>query len=127
MLAGSERHNTERKLTMDKLNTTTGEHSGGSPVRLGDYVLATAYSDADPQDPWRIGFIVRIIETWCPRSKDNSRTYIVGEQDATWTDHREYCHARKITPGEGRAYIEANDQGYRSQPGTDATTQKDAK
>jgi hypothetical protein len=94
----------------EELNTTTGEHSGGSPVRLGDYVLATAYSDADPQDPWRIGFIVRIIETWRPRSKDNSRTYIVGEQDATWTDHREYCHARKITPGEGQAYIEANDQ-----------------
>ena len=31
-------------------------------VRLGDYVLATKYSDRDPGDPWRVGYVVRIIE-----------------------------------------------------------------
>ena len=72
-------------------------------VSLGDYVLATKYSDCDPQDPWRVGFVVRII------TDKRGETYIIGEQDGTWNDFREYRHAKKITADEGRAWLEAND------------------
>ena len=71
-------------------------------VSLGDYVLATKYSDFDPQDPWRVGYVVRIIKD------KRGETYIVGEHDGTWSDFREYKHCRKITPEQGKAWIEAN-------------------
>jgi len=83
-------------------------------VRLGDYVHAAKYSDYDPADPWRIGFVVRIIETWKPHPKFPAEirlTYIIGEQNGTWSDFREYSHAKKITAEEGRAFLESNPTG----------------
>jgi dTDP-D-glucose 4,6-dehydratase len=65
-----------------------------------DYVLATKYSDGDPGDPWRVGFVVRII------ADKRGETYIVGEQDGTWNDFREYKHVKKITSDEGKARLE---------------------
>lgn len=66
-----------------------------SEIKLGDYVHASKYSDRDPNDPWRIGFVVRIID----------ERYIIGEFDGSFTDHREYRHAKKITPDEGEAWL----------------------
>lgn len=80
-------------------------------VRLGDYVHAAKYSDYDPNDPWRIGFVVRIHETWKPHptlATEIRRTYTIGEKDGTWSDFREYNHAKRITAEEGRAFLEAN-------------------
>ena len=68
-------------------------------VSLGDYVLASKYSDRDPQDPWRVGFVVRII------IDKRGETYIIGEQDGTWNDFREYRHATKITAAAGDAWV----------------------
>jgi hypothetical protein len=81
-------------------------------VRLGDYVLATKYSDCDPNDPWRVGFLVRIIHTW-----NKPDRFIVGEQNGTWSDFYEYLHAKKITAEEGREWIEANTEASRDEGG----------
>ena len=71
-------------------------------ICLGDYVLASHFKDADPYDPWRIGFVCRIITTW----KGESTGYIIGEQDGTWEDNRQYNHARKIAKNKGKKWIE---------------------
>ncbi len=80
-------------------------------VRLGDYVLASKYSDRDPGDPWRVGYVVRIIDWWRPHPKlptKIEKRYIIGEADGTWSDFREYAHCLHITPEEGKAWLEAN-------------------
>jgi len=82
-------------------------------VSLGDYVLASKYSDRDPQDPWRVGFVVRIIRTWRPHLTMPTKietSYIIGEQNGTWSDFREYKCAKKVTAAEGKEWLEANDR-----------------
>lgn len=74
-------------------------------INLGDYVLASKYRDCDPGDPWRVGFVVRIITTL---SRSRSTTYIIGEADGTWSDFREYNYALKITPEAGKSWIRAH-------------------
>ena len=81
-------------------------------VSLGDYVLASKYSDRDPQDPWRVGFVVRIIRTWRPHPTMPTKietSYIIGERNGTWSDFREYKCAKKITAAKGKEWLEAND------------------
>lgn len=73
-------------------------------AKLGDYVLASKYSDRDPQDPWRVGFVCRIIRTWEPMA-GGILTYVIGNQNGTWADFREYRHCKRITPSEGRDWI----------------------
>lgn len=91
-------------ITVARDSGTECAHAGSldGMVSLGDYVLATKYSDRDPGDPWRVGFVVRII------NDKRGETYIIGDQDGTWSDFREYKHAKKITWDEGKAWIEAN-------------------
>ncbi len=69
-------------------------------IALGDYVLASKYADADIGDPWRIGFVCRIIHTW--KRQDS---YVIGSENGTWSDMREYRHVRKITPKEGTVML----------------------
>lgn len=69
-------------------------------VCLGDYVLASKFHDCDPLDPWRVGFVVRIIHTW-----NRDTRYIIGEANSTWSDFYEYRYCRKITPEQGKAWI----------------------
>lgn len=96
-----------------ELNQTANRDSGSldALVSLGDYVLATKYSDCDPGDPWRVGYVVRII------TDKRGETYIVGNHDGTWNDFREYNHCRKITPEQGWAWIEANGGAKRPEAG----------
>jgi hypothetical protein len=94
-----------RKANAPKRKRLRSSDSLERLVSLGDYVLATKYADANPNDPWRVGFVVRIIDTW-----RRERTYVIGEADGTWTDFREYKHARKITQQEGREWVEANSE-----------------
>lgn len=77
-----------------------------SKIDLGDYVLASRWSDHNPMDPWRVGFVVRIIETWQPHTNDTSLRYVIGEQNGTWQDRREYKYAKRITPEFGRDWID---------------------
>jgi hypothetical protein len=69
------------------------------PIELGDYVLATKYSDEDPNDPWRVGFVCKIVV------RREGVYYVVGEEDGTCVDKREYRHARKITQEEGNEWL----------------------
>jgi hypothetical protein len=75
------------------------------PINLGDYVLATTYIDEDPNDPWRVGFVCKIVLT------RRGVSYVVGEKDGTWTDKREYRHARKITQEEGDEWLQYHKEG----------------
>ena len=71
-------------------------------VRVGDYVHASKYEDKDPHDPWRIGFVCRIIED------KRGRAYIIGAENGSWNDFREYKYVEKITAAQGREYLEAH-------------------
>lgn len=69
-------------------------------VEIGDYVLATKYSDRDPLDPWRVGYVVKIVQS------KRGLGYIVGNRDGTWEDNREYLYVKHITGEFGREWIE---------------------
>jgi hypothetical protein len=68
-------------------------------VRLGDYVHAAKYGDYDQNDPWRIGFVVKIIES------KRGFAYVIGEEDGTWEDFREYRNAKTITKEQGEEWL----------------------
>ena len=70
--------------------------------KIGDYVHAAKFPDYDPHDPWRIGFVVKITET------RHGFGYVIGEQDGSWSDQREYKHVKRISAEEGRAFLSAN-------------------
>ena len=78
----------------------TKEKSKKVRARIGDYVLATKYSDRDPHDPWRVGFICEIIEDQFGIS------FVIGEQDLTYEDKRRYGHVKKLTKKEGKDWID---------------------
>jgi len=62
-------------------------------LKIGDYCLASKYSDEDPYDPWYIGYLEEIRIT----------------PDATYYKiegcYREFKHCRKITFEYGANYI----------------------
>ena len=74
-------------------------------ARCGEYVLAHKWSDCDPQDPWRVGFVCQVVETWNPQSSQNRFEYVIGEQNGQTTDLRPYSYCRRITAEEGREWI----------------------
>ena len=71
-------------------------------IALGDYVLASQWSDADLNDPWRVGYLCQIIYTW-----NRPPCYVVGEADGTKKDAREYRYVRPITAEEAAARLRA--------------------
>ena len=78
------------------------------PIKLGDYVLASHWSDCDPGDPWRVGFVVAIIHRWKPHPRlptQNETRYLIGEADGGYTDFREYRHAKRISAAKGAAWL----------------------
>ena len=72
-------------------------------ISLGNYVLATKYTDRNPHDPWRVGFVCQIIKTWKGRPLT---TYIIGEEDGTWSDFRPYRNAKRISVRQGKVWPE---------------------
>lgn len=90
-------------------DTTSHDASRPRPVSPGDYVLASVHPDFDSRDPWRVGYVVRIVEWWRPRQDLPAsivKRYFIGEADGTWTDQCEYIFCRHITPEEGAAFLE---------------------
>tara|TARA_Y100000310_G_scaffold224492_1_gene226337 strand:- start:5065 stop:5409 length:345 start_codon:yes stop_codon:yes gene_type:complete len=78
-------------------------------IALGDYVLASHFADADPYDPWRVGYVCQIVQRWrapIAHSREGVSTYyVIGEADGSWSDHRQYRYARKISSDEGREWL----------------------
>jgi len=78
-------------------------------VKLGDYVLATRWNDCDPRDPWRVGFVVNVVDTWMPHPVEylagTKLTYVIGDENGVVTDTREYPCAKKITKTFGDNWI----------------------
>jgi len=74
-------------------------------ARAGEYVLASKFSDADPNDPWRVGYVCQVIETWKPMPGLTKFAYIIGDENGEWVDNRLYRHCRRITANEGDEWI----------------------
>jgi hypothetical protein len=74
-------------------------------ARLGEYVLASKFSDTDPFDPWRVGFVCQVIETWKPAPGIAKYLYVIGDADGTWKDNRMYRYCRRITAEEGDEWL----------------------
>ena len=74
-------------------------------ARVGEYVLASTYSDCDPNDPWRVGYVCQVTETWTPLPGSLRFAYIIGYEDGTWDDLRHYRYCRRITAEEGAEWI----------------------
>lgn len=62
--------------------------------KIGEYVLATHFSDKDPQDPW---FVSTITDIWETKDKICCRVEGGG--------NRYYNHFWRITPEEGAEWI----------------------
>ena len=81
-------------------------------IKPGDYVHAAHWSDYDPNDPWRIGFVIRIIDTWRPHPTLPTRidrSFVIGEENGDYADGREYRHAKRITREEGEAFLKKHE------------------
>lgn len=61
------------------------------PISKGDYVLATKYSDGDPQDPWAVGFYDHM---------EGDRHFIVGN-DGQQLRHSGFRRVGRITAQKG--------------------------
>jgi len=85
------------------------------PITIGDYVLASAYSDCDPNDPWCVGFVVRIVDNpvTSPAGVINTvNTYVIGDANGN-AYPREYRCCKRITKEQGEAWLaEHNAQTY---------------
>lgn len=67
-----------------------------SKLKPGDYVFATKYQDADPNDRWIVDFIERIIQHRdCKRSINFNDTGFIN-----------YWYAKKITAKEGHLIVD---------------------
>jgi hypothetical protein len=73
---------------MRKVNTKSKR-----PVRIGDYVFACKWSDADPNDPWCVDFVDDIIEDY-----NGNKWYKVGG--------RSYRNCRRISADYGSKILE---------------------
>lgn len=65
-------------------------------IRVGDYVLATKFYDADPGDPWVVGFVDQIV---------NGRCYVV-DHEGVLIYPSPMRAAAKIPPNLGKWLIE---------------------
>lgn len=74
-------------------------------ARVGEYVLASMYLDCDPNDPWRVGYVCVVEETWKPRPGFHRFVYVIGYEDGTTDDQRCYRYCRHITAEEGAEWI----------------------
>jgi hypothetical protein len=74
---------------------------GKQNIEIGDYVLATRYSDCDPHDPWCVGFVVEIIKN------KKGIIYVIGEQFGKLLNTKKFRNAKKITAIEGQKWLAA--------------------
>ena len=61
--------------------------------RLGEYVLATRWSDHDPHDPWYVGFVCGVLE------------FTQGIQYMVVGSNRQWRHVFRISKEEGDEWI----------------------
>jgi len=63
-------------------------------LTIGGYVLVTKYLDADPNDPWRVGFITEV-------GQDVKGDFIRVDEDM-----RKWRNVQLITADEGKEIVE---------------------
>jgi hypothetical protein len=72
------------------------------PLTTGDYVLATKYSDGDPQDHWVIGFYAGLTNS----GRYDPPRYDVVNGDGKQFRGNGFRRIKKITPERGRWMLE---------------------
>lgn len=78
-------------------------------IQLGDYVLASHHAARNMYDPWCVGFVCQILDSWTPCVADvgvntNVKEYRVGDATGKVTDQHWYQHCKKISKEEGREW-----------------------
>ena len=78
-----------------------------SKCKVGDYVLATKYSDADPYDPWVIGFIYYIEERIAapPEVGKRRRYWLEDAKGMPIVHYPKMRYARRITKEIGAEWV----------------------
>jgi len=79
-------------------DSLTSASPANEELMPGDYVLATKYSDGDPQDQWAVGFFVGML----PRSN----RYQVVDADGKLFRGNGFRRAKKIRKERGRWLVE---------------------
>lgn len=75
-------------------------------ARVGEYVLAHTFSDCNPRDPWRVGFVCEVLEIWKPKPGQKRFYYVIGDEDGSPAEARRYPYCRRISAEEGADTIE---------------------
>ena len=70
-------------------------------AKHGDYVLCCKYSDRDPNDHWQVGFLDRV-ENYDDVVDEKRNVFIMQNKSRSYF---KVCYF--ITPGEGKAIVEA--------------------
>lgn len=63
------------------------------PLRVGDYVLVSRWTDADPNDPWAVDFLSAIVEI------NGSIRYKINGNSRSWH------HCKSITKKRGEKIL----------------------
>lgn len=90
-------------ITHQDQNEATAPDVAGSeltPLLAGDYVLATKYSDGDPQDQWSIGFFDSMLP------KVGGERYMVVDGEGNQFRGNGFRRAQKIDANTGRWLLE---------------------
>lgn len=74
-------------------------------ARPGEYVLASKFSDCDPCDPWRVGFVCEVTEVWKPQAGQKRFYYVIGDAEGKPAEARRYSYCRRITAEEGDKWL----------------------
>ena len=61
--------------------------------KIGEYVLASRWRSADPNDPWHVGFVESITQY------ENGYTYKLKDSQRQWK------HVRRLTQEEGQDWL----------------------
>lgn len=69
-------------------------------LKVGDYVFASRWSDADPGDPWVLGHVSQV---WLPDGPYEYGSVVVGDSPQPY---RHFPRAMKITAEQGKRILE---------------------
>ena len=78
-------------------------------ISVGDYVLASHWSDFNANDPWSVGFVHSIV-SYETNKKQFCRFVLCDEDGDPLMNGRQFRHAKRITPEEGNAFLKRHAQ-----------------
>lgn len=73
-------------------------------IEIGDYVLATKWSDGKLADPWAIGFVSEIVEIY------GKPRYMISHENGDLISRTAHRRAERITPFVGAELIRLSEE-----------------